>query len=215
MSTKGNWTPINLDSWYRKDHFEFFSAMEEPFFGVTVQLNMEKAYHYCKKSGHPFTLYYLWASTRAANQVEAFRYRIVEGKPVEFDSIHLNAVQLKEDSSFVFTFIPFVDDFETFASQARVHQQEALKRQGLGITKDTKRVDSIHYSVIPWLDFTGLSHARSFSFPDSCPKISFGKLVQEPTGRRMACSIHVHHGLLDGYHVGLFTDKLQEILNSH
>jgi chloramphenicol O-acetyltransferase type A len=29
----------------------------------------------------------------------------------------------------------------------------------------------IHFSAIPWLDFTSLSHARSYTFPDSCPKI--------------------------------------------
>ena len=26
-------------------------------------------------------------------------------------------------------------------------------------------------------------------------------------------AIHVHHGLVDGYHVGLFLDRLQQLMN--
>jgi chloramphenicol O-acetyltransferase type A len=73
----------------------------------------------------------------------------------------------------------------------------------------------IHFSAVPWLDFTSVSHARSFSFPDSCPKITFGKAVEEAPGRKsMAVSVHVHHGLVDGSHVGLFAERFQHLLNA-
>jgi chloramphenicol O-acetyltransferase type A len=72
----------------------------------------------------------------------------------------------------------------------------------------------IHFSAIPWLDFTSLSHARSYTFPDSCPKISFGKMKINENGKRtMPMSIHVHHGLVDGLHLGQFVDYFQEIMN--
>ncbi|TYP97099.1 chloramphenicol acetyltransferase [Sphingobacterium allocomposti] len=29
----------------------------------------------------------------------------------------------------------------------------------------------------------------------------------------MPVSIHVHHGLVDGYHVGLFIDRYQELMD--
>lgn len=62
----------------------------------------------------------------------------------------------------------------------------------------------IHFSAIPWIDFTSLSHARSFSFADSSPKVSFGKMTEHDGVKTMPVSIHVHHGLVNGYHVGLF-----------
>jgi chloramphenicol O-acetyltransferase type A len=71
----------------------------------------------------------------------------------------------------------------------------------------------IHYSSIPWLNFTSLSHARAFSFKDSIPKISFGKMTEENGQRRMSMSIHVHHGLMDGYHVGEYVNLFQKLLN--
>jgi chloramphenicol O-acetyltransferase type A len=42
---------------------------------------------------------------------------------------------------------------------------------------------TIHFSAIPWLNFTSLSHARSYTFPDSSPKISFGKMTISENGK--------------------------------
>lgn len=208
-------TKIDLVSWPRKDHFEFFSGFEEPFFGLTVQLDLSHAYSSCKAQNYSLSMYYLYAANWAANQVESFRYRIVDGQPVIFDSIHLNAVQLREDKSFVFTYIPHAATFEAFLTTAKRSKTEALARSGLGITADTMRVDTIHYSVLPWFEFSSLSHARSFGRNDSCPKISFGKLIRDSEGFKLPCSIHVHHALMDGYHVGLYVDKLQSYLNGN
>ena len=72
----------------------------------------------------------------------------------------------------------------------------------------------IHFSAIPWLNFTSLSHARSYSYPDSCPKISFGKMTTLDNGKKMMpLSVHVHHGLMDGMHVGKFVALFQELMN--
>jgi chloramphenicol O-acetyltransferase type A len=31
--------------------------------------------------------------------------------------------------------------------------------------------------------------------------------------KTMSLSVHVHHGLADGYHVGLFIEQLQQLMN--
>ena len=72
----------------------------------------------------------------------------------------------------------------------------------------------IHFSALPWVNFSALSHARGFSYTDSCPKISFGKMVIENDGsKRMNMSVHVHHGLMDGLHLGQFVVYFQQIMN--
>ena len=71
----------------------------------------------------------------------------------------------------------------------------------------------IHFSAVPWVDFTGLSHARSYTFPDSCPKISFGKVTEKDGIKSMSVSIHAHHGLMDGFHIGLFAERFQGLMN--
>ena len=72
----------------------------------------------------------------------------------------------------------------------------------------------MHFSSLPWLDFTSFSHARSFSFPDSSPKISFGKMTESKGKKSFSVSIHVHHGLVDGFHVGQFVEKFQELMSA-
>ena len=73
----------------------------------------------------------------------------------------------------------------------------------------------IHISAIPWICFTALSHARHFAFKESNPKISFGKLIHENNKILLPVSVHVHHALIDGYHVGQFFEKFQNSLNEN
>jgi len=81
-------------------------------------------------------------------------------------------------------------------------------------TREFPNENLIHFSAIPWVNFTSLSHARSYSFPDSCPKISFGKMMIADDGKRtMSMSVHAHHGLMDGFQVGQFIDCFQELMN--
>jgi chloramphenicol O-acetyltransferase type A len=72
--------------------------------------------------------------------------------------------------------------------------------------------DLIRYSVLPWLDFTSLSHARDFSKRDSIPLITFGKITEASGRWTMPVSIHVHHGLVDGEQVGRFVGLFEERL---
>jgi chloramphenicol O-acetyltransferase type A len=45
---------LNIDNWVRKDHFNFFIQFEEPFFGVTVDIDCTKAYDTAKQTGSSF-----------------------------------------------------------------------------------------------------------------------------------------------------------------
>jgi chloramphenicol O-acetyltransferase type A len=72
----------------------------------------------------------------------------------------------------------------------------------------------IRYSVLPWFDFTSISHARDFGASDSAPKITFGKITEAYGRRTMPVSIHVHHGLTDGSHVGEFVELFEQALGA-
>jgi len=58
-----------------------------------------------------------------------------------------------------------------------------------------------------------MTHARDTKHPDSIPKIALGKLTQNGDRMRMPLSIEVHHGMMDGLHVGQFIHTLQELFN--
>ena len=48
------YTELNIEEWARKDHFHFFRKFEEPFFGITVEMDCTEAYETAKKEGISF-----------------------------------------------------------------------------------------------------------------------------------------------------------------
>ncbi|AMR26371.1 chloramphenicol acetyltransferase [Hymenobacter psoromatis] len=205
---------IDLATWPRREHFEFFSAFEEPFFGLVAEVDCTHAQAEAKRLGVSFFLYYLHHALQAANQVEAFRYRIEAGQVYCYDHVHASATIGRPDHTFSFSFLEQHADLAEFVAGAEVEIAAVRQTSGLGLSERTGRPDVLHCSAIPWVRFTGLTHARSFRHPDSCPKISFGQVYHDGAARRMAVSVNVHHGLADGYHVGQFLDIFQQRLGA-
>jgi chloramphenicol O-acetyltransferase type A len=202
---------LNLETWNRKEHFLFFKQMEEPFFGITTSIDCTKAYIKSKELNVSFFAYYLHKTLLAVNQIENFRYRIIEDEIYIFDKINASATILREDKTFGFSLIEFDSDIEQFAEITKTEIVRIQTTSGLFTREFSENL--IHFSAMPWINFTSFSHARSYTWPDSCPKISFGKIIEENGKKTFAMSIHVHHGLMDGIHVGEFVDLFQELMN--
>jgi chloramphenicol O-acetyltransferase type A len=203
---------LNLDTWNRKEHFLFFKQMEEPFFGITTTIDCTNAYDKAKELNISFFTYYLHKTLVAVNAIENFRYRIIEDEIYIFDIIDASATIMREDKTFGFSLIEYSDNISDFAEITKKEITRIQTTTGL-FTRDFQE-NLIHFSALPWINFTSFSHARSFTFPDSCPKISFGKMMNENGKKTMSMSVHVHHGLMDGYHVGQFVNYFQELMNS-
>lgn len=206
-------TLLDLENWNRKEHFAHFKQMEEPFFGVTVEIDSTKAYQTAKELNVSFFIYYLHKTLVAVNSVENFKYRIADDKIYINDHIDASATIGREDGTFGFSLIEFNPDFNLFKENALAEIERIQNTTGL-FTRSFADDNLIHFSAIPWINFTSISHARSYTFPDSCPKISFGKMITSETGKRtISMSVHVHHALMDGLHVGQFIDRFEEEMN--
>ena len=206
-------TLLDLDNWNRKEHFLFFKQMQEPFFGASINIDCTKAYAASKRLDTSFFIYYLHKTLMAVNAFESFRYRIDNTHIYIYDRIDASATIGRADGTFGFSLIEFHPDYTIFEQTALTEIERIQNTTGL-FTREFKDDNVIHFSAIPWLNFTSLSHARSMTYPDSCPKISFGKMMVSDEGNRtMSMSIHVHHGLMDAMHVGQMADYFQEIMN--
>lgn len=206
-------TFLDLDNWNRKEHFEFYSQFEEPFFGISTNIDCTKAYQKCKAENQSFYGFYLHKILAAANQIENFRYRIQDQKIVVHQTINVSATVARKDTTFGFSLIEFDENLIIFQKNTITEIARVQQTKGL-FTREFVDDNVIHFSALPWINFSSLSHARSFTLPDSCPKISVGKIsLSENETQSMPISVHVHHGLMDGYHVGLFFDLLQKLLN--
>jgi chloramphenicol O-acetyltransferase type A len=202
---------LDLETWVRRPHFEFFNAFEEPYYGVCVSVDCTIAYSFAKQNGFSFFLYYLYRSLGAAQSVEAFRYRTEEGEVFIYDRIDAGSAIDRSNGTFGYGHILYHVDLNQFMQDAKREVERV--RGSIDLTRTTA-ANVIRYSPLPWIDFTSLSHARMFAMPDSCPRISFGKITERDGKRSMPVSIHVHHGLVDGLHVGQYIDRFQELMNT-
>ena len=206
-------TLLDLENWPRKEHFLFFKQLEEPFFGITTSIDCTRAYDAAKQLGISFFINYLHKTMVAINTIEPFRYRISGDEIIIYDQINASATISRADTTFGFSLIEYNPDLAVFSEIATKEIERVQNTPGL-FTRTFETDNVIHFSAIPWIDFTSLSHARSYTFADSCPKISFGKMILDETGKRsMSMSVHVHHGLMDGFHVGQFVNCFQELMN--
>ncbi|MGI4872118.1 MAG: CatA-like O-acetyltransferase [Janthinobacterium lividum] len=203
---------LNLADWNRREHFAFFSEFEEPFFGLVATVDCTPALAEARRLGVPFFLYYLYHALQAVNAVENLRYRIEEGQVYCYDRIHASATIGRADHTFGFSFIEQHNELADFVRGAQAEIAAVQASAGLRLSPATARPDVIHFSAIPWARFTGLTHARSFGYPDSAPKISVGQTYAEGAATLLPVAVNVHHGLADGYHVGQFLAEFQRRL---
>jgi chloramphenicol O-acetyltransferase type A len=204
---------LDIETWNRKEHFEFFSQCDEPFFGIVAEIDCTNAYQLCKNNSIPFSLYYHYQATIAVNKTDEFRYRISDGEIIVFDKIHVTTTISRIDNTFSFSFIPFTSSLNEFIDLAKMEMERIKKTSGLGLSENTGRLDVIHFSAVPWIRFTGVTHPRNFKYTDSVPKISFGKYFHRDGRMIMPISVNAHHGLMDGFHVGQFLQLYESLMN--
>lgn len=201
---------IDLSTWKRRDHFEFFKNFDEPLFGLTVKVECSAAYRKAKEAGYSFSNYYLYLSLKAANEIEEFRYRIENDKIFCYNIVGAGPTIFREDETFGYGFMPYNDNIDEFMKQATAEVERVKAEQGLKFPYSGEAI--IHYSTLPWADFMAVNHARKLDAGRSIPKITFGKITRAENKLWLPVDIHVNHALMDGYHVGKFVEKFQQLL---
>jgi chloramphenicol O-acetyltransferase type A len=204
---------LNVHTWNRKQHFEFFNTFKDPIFAVAVPMDVTKAYDFAKATGNSFFAVYLHDCMKAINEVEAFRYRIEnEDEVVIHEVIHASPTIMRPDKTFGFSFIDYDADFDIFNQNIKAEKDRIVNSTDLFPPKNTE--DCVFCSAMPWIPFTG--HKEPFhGKKESVPRIAFSKMKIENNKKIMTVSISVNHALMDGYHVGQFTEKFQEYLLKH
>lgn len=206
-------TEISLENWKRKEYYDFFSNYDNPFFSIVSEIDCTSDFEMSKKESVKFSSIYLYKIIKAINQVDEFKYRNEGNRIVKFDKIHVAATVGRKDESFGFSFIEYSDNFIDFNKSYISILENIENTSGLNLDENSSRLDVIHFSVLPWINFKSVSHPRNFGTNDSIPKIAIGKINKKDNSYFIPIGLDVHHGFADGYHVGKFLDLLQQIFN--
>lgn len=204
---------IDIENWKRKEHFNFFSGMKSPYFGIVTEVDCTETYQLAKEKQESFFAHYLHKSMLAVNKVEEFGYRIVNDEVISYDVIHAGSTIGRKDGTFGFSFTEFSEDFDVFNKNLQKEIEEVQTVTGLRLKNEDLGVNHIRHSTMPWTQFTGLLHPTNFDSKESIPKIVFGKFSEKNGRKMLPISVEAHHGLMDGFHLAKYLDAFQKELN--
>ncbi|WPC42776.1 chloramphenicol acetyltransferase [Clostridium sp. JS66] len=202
---------IDIENWNRKKHYNYFKQLDYPHFNICGNLDITSFYRYIKENGLPFFISVLYASTKTANNIKEFRFRIREDKVIEHETVSPSFTVMTEGEVFSFCTSNFIDEFKEFKNNT-LKEIEKVK-SNITIEDEIGRDDLLYITSIPWISFTNITHPIQMNPVDSIPRISWGKYFEEGGKIKLPLSIQAHHALVDGIHVGQFFSDFQEILS--
>lgn len=201
---------IDEATWERAMHCMVFRNSVEPAFCITFEADVTEFKKYVKNSNLSFTLAMVYAVCKCANQIEAFRYRFVDGKVVLFDNIDTAFTYLnKKTNLFKVVNVPMMDNLREYCANAKkiADEQEAYFTGPLGN-------DVFQCSPMPWVTYTHISHTNSGKKDNATPLFDWGKYCEKDGRIMMPISVQAHHSFVDGIHIGEFVDLLEKYLAS-
>jgi chloramphenicol O-acetyltransferase type A len=202
---------IDMESWPRREHFEFFKAWDYPHWNITANVEVTAFYPAVKRRGISFNVATVYVLTRAANTIPEFRQRIWTEGVVEHEIAHPATTILGTDDLFGFCVLDYTKDFSVFAAEAA--ERIAMVKECPTLTGDLRRDDFFYLTAIPWVSFTGFMHPIDLKSPDPVPRFAWGKVFEDGDLLKMPLSAQAHHALVDGLHAGRFYAQVQEYLD--
>ena len=202
---------IDMNTDPRRAQYAFFRNVSNPWFGLTVQLDITDFLQATK--GEPFFHSFLYVVTRAFNAVPELRRRFLpDGTVVEYDRCSPSYTASKPDHTFAFCLV----DCETESRAEFV--AESIRRQEVAVCTEELEdegdvLEHFFVSSLPWISYTQVTVP---SGPDGeCnPRFEWGKYYEQSGRILLPFTIFVHHALADGWHVSQFFERLKEEMDA-
>lgn len=208
MSTP--YTVVDQSHWKRAMHCAVFRNCIEPAFCITVELDVTRFYRRLKELGYPFTYSLIYLVSQAANEIEEFRYRFLEGQVVLYQRIHTAFTYLNPETElFKVVNVPLTDTLEEYVALADRTQKEQQE-----YFTDPLGRDVFQFSPLPWLRYTHISHTNAGNKDNATPLFDWGKWEIQEGKRLLPFSIQAHHSFVDGLHVARLVEKIQNSLDN-
>jgi chloramphenicol O-acetyltransferase type A len=198
---------IDLATYNRADLLLAFVDRQIPCFSTTCNVDVFALRKVCKKRGYSFFITLSYVLSRSVNAIPELRHRLIDGELWEFDRVDPGYTILLEDNSFSFCDSMYFKDFYKYYRHA-LAQIESVKKSPDRTMGDKNHMFFI--SNVPWFSFTAFTHPYDERY-GSIPVLTTGKYFEQYGKLFMPLAIQVHHGLVDGIHVGMLFEKIQQL----
>jgi len=197
----------------RRDRFDFFESFESPLLNLTIELETLNFLPYCKASGIPPFHFFLFIVMKSINELDYFKYRLVNGSVVKNEVIHGSYTVLNQDQLFNYTCFKYKEKLQDFIQEslaAKEFSTNSKELLNIGIEPGAQDIkDYVYITSLPWFNFTSIQHPVYKFKASDVPSIAWGKFnIINPHQLKMPFSIQVHHGFVDGLHIHLLMEKI-------
>jgi len=199
---------LDLDTWPRRAAFDYFRRFDKPYFNVCTRIDVAALKAAVAGSGGGISLACAYLALQLANAAEPFRLRLEAGRVRVYEAVQGSTTVLRDDESIAFAYLDPAGGWRDFMASAQASIAAARDPR----SSFDPRLDDpalIHLTSLPWVHFTSFSHARNWGREDSVPKLAFGRLAADGERLWMPLSVEVHHGLMDGLHVGRYIEAFE------
>lgn len=205
-----NYIKIDENNWSRKLHCSIFRNSAQPNYCVTFEIDVTNFYNCVKKNGLSFTLAFIHAVSKCANEIENFRYRFLDKNIVLYDNCPTVFTYLKQgDELFYYICVPYFRSMEEYVQNAQsiIDCQKAY-------CEAPPANEAFQFSPMPWFSYTSVSHTFSGDNTKANPMFDWGRFYEKDGKKLMPFSVQVHHSFVDGIHVARLYERLQAYLDS-
>ena len=202
---------IALDTWPRRKHFAVFGQMDYPHFNVCAPVDLTETRTVVKEQSGSINHAIVYVLTRAANELEPFRLRIRGDQVVEHATVQPSITVLSDDELFSFCTFSYSTAYAAFCAAAE-EMIARWKRENV-LEDEPGQDDLLFMTGLPWIAFTSIVHPIHMHPADSIPRIAWGKFDTRNGRVEMPLSVQVHHGLMDGFHVGKYYQRVQALFD--
>ena len=203
-----NFRLIDLEKWERKEYYNQYSKSVPCTYSLTVDLDISAL------SGYKLYPAMLWLLSAVVNEMEEFRTAAMPEGVGIFDFMHPSYTVLNpETRRFCSVWSPFQWNKEEFMRRCRDDITHFQKAETFLPCPDMP-LNVFHISMIPWVNFSAFHLDIRSSGEYLLPIFTIGKFCEKDGRRMLPLALQVHHAVCDGYHIGVFVEKLQQKISS-
>ncbi|MCL2152778.1 MAG: chloramphenicol acetyltransferase [Oscillospiraceae bacterium] len=199
---------VNMDTYPRREHYNHYLNMRCTY-SVTVNIDITKLRANLKCLDLRVMPSLTWLLANAVNGLPEFRMGKDENENlIIWDVLHPCYVVMNDKTK---TFsglwteysVTFMDFYNACVSDIEKYADGSLEPKG------KPPQNQFFVSSVPFLPFTSLS----FNVADQwfTPILTVGQFAETEGKTVMPFAIQVHHAVCDGYHVGQFVQRVQDL----
>ncbi len=204
---------IKIEDLKNIKQYKWFRTFSNPCYSFNVKMDVTNLVKYSKDNKQSFFINTLYLLTSALNRIDKFRMREVNNEIRLYDKINPSFIVMTSSGIFENVDFEMCFDYVSFYKKAHTLIEEVKKHTSVKEEfNSSKLFNEFYITCIPWLSLESMSHPLIDNDYESlsCPRICWDKYRVENDKIIMNLNITVNHCFVDGYHLALAFNLIQD-----